>query len=95
MLIIDILRQDVYEPEPDPPGQGPTPSTTATPTPTTKVEPEKSQHLPPSGSVDNPMEVDDSDEDEMTVQSPTVTPKRKKIGVCIADNPLAPLSRRF
>ena len=36
------------------------------------------------------MEVDDSDEDEMTVQSPTVTPKRKKIGVCIADNPLAP-----
>ena len=60
-----------------------------------KEELEQSRHRPPSGSVDNPMEIDDSDEDEMTVQRSIATPKRKKTGVYIVGNPWPFLSRRL
>jgi hypothetical protein len=51
-----------------------------------KQEADETPHLPPSGSVDNPMEVDDSDDDEVVVHSSTVTPKRKKKRVCVVGN---------
>jgi len=84
----DVLHQDVSEP--DPPNQEPTPSTSAAPTPViAKEEPEKTQHLPPAGSVDNPMEIDDSDDDETVPRGSAATPKRKMKGPCILDNLLA------
>jgi len=52
-----------------------------------KEEAEQPHYIPPSGSVDNPMEVDDSD-DEIIVQCSAVSPKRKKTGMVIANNPL-------
>lgn len=60
------------------------------PTPATiKEESEQTQHLPPAGSVDNPMEIDDSDDDEAVVRGLSVTPKRRMKGVCVVENPLA------
>lgn len=86
----DVPHQDLPEPQPDHPSPGPTPSASPAPTQVTaKEESEQSQRLPPSGSVDNPMEIDDSDEDDMTAQGSTVTPKRKKRGVYTLGDPLA------
>ena len=74
----------------DPPSQGPVLAISAAPAPVTiKEEPGQVQHLPPAGSVDNPMEIDDSGDDEAVVHNSVVTPKRRMKGVCIAGDLLA------
>jgi len=98
IFVVYICRQNTPDPIPDPEPDltpGPMSQVSTLPTPasstpilvTVKEEAEQSHHLPPSGSVDNPMEIDDSD-DEIIVQRSTSTPKRKKIGMVIIDNPL-------
>lgn len=52
-----------------------------------KEEPEKSQHMPPAGSVDNPVAIDDDDDDEVIRHSVT-TAKRKMGGEWVVSNPL-------
>ena len=47
------------------------------------------KHLPPAGSVDNPMEIDDSGDDEAVVHNSVVTPKRRMKGMCIAGDLVA------
>lgn len=77
--------QSAPEPSADPPTQGPALCTSAAPIPVTvKEETEHSDHLPPSGSINNPMEIEDSDGDEIVVQASVTTPKRKKTGMCMS-----------
>lgn len=81
-----MLQQDVTHP----PSQVLVPATPVASTSITiKEEPGQIQHLPPAGSVDNPMEIDDSDADEAVVQGSSVTPKRRMKGARIADDLLA------
>ena len=80
--------QGISEPKHDPPSQGPASFTSTAPTPvlvTIKEEPEQTQHLPPIGSVDNPMEIDDSD-DEPVFRGSASTPKRRMKSAWIADD---------
>ena len=89
-FVVDVRRQNAPDPIPGSVSQVPAPPTPTSTAPrliTVKEEAERYHHLPPSGSVENPMEIDDSD-DEIIVQSSTQTPKRKKTGVAIVDNPL-------
>lgn len=84
------VPETVPEPEPDPPSQGPAPPPSVAPILVTiKKEQGQSQHLPPAGSVDNPMEIDDSGDDETVVQGSIATPKRRMKGACIISNLLA------
>ena len=73
-----MQRQDASEPIPDPPSRGPAPATLKAPTPVLiTVKEEETQHLPPVGSVDNPVEIDDSGDDETVVQGPVVKRRMK------------------
>jgi len=94
VFAVDVPRQNVPDPIPDPApnptSQVPAPLAPALAAPMlvmVKQEVEQFHHLPPSGSVDNPMEIDDSD-DEIIVLCSTPTPKRKKTGMAIVGNPL-------
>ena len=86
LSVSDVLHQDVPEPGLDPQSQGPASPTSVAPAQVTIKEEQQIQHLPPAGSVDNPMEIDNSDYDETAVQGSAMTPKRKMKGVCIVDN---------
>ena len=77
-----MLNQDRPEPKPSPPGPAPPTSTT----PATIKEEERDQHPPPAGSVDNPMEIDDSDGDGAIEQASHTPPKRRMVGLCIVAN---------
>ena len=71
---------DLPELKPSPPRPAlPTSTTLAT---VTVKEEEQVQNLPPAGSVDNPMEIDDSD-DEAVGRTSHTSPKRRLDGLCL------------
>ena len=87
---IDAPHQNAPNPVPDPASQVPAPPTPASAAPVPvaiKEDVEQAHRIPPSGSVDNPMEIDDSDDEEIIIQGPAATPKRKKTGARTVDNP--------
>jgi hypothetical protein len=89
------MQQDDPAPKADPPLQlpvqapAPVPPPSATlPPATVKLEPEPIRLLPPAGSVDNPVEIDDS-EDEVIQSSVTAGRlKKRKKSTCIIDGVL-------
>lgn len=76
---INVQNQDPPEPKIEPPGPAPPTSTTLA----AVKEEERDEHLPPAGSVDNPMEIDDSDGDGAVGQASRTPPKRRMNGLCI------------
>lgn len=73
--------QDVSEPKPEPSSPGPVPPTPTAPTPVPVTIKEEPKHIPPVGSVENPLEIGDSDDDKLVDQGRVPTRKRRKKGV--------------
>lgn len=87
-LVLTHSRQNAPEHSHRSQNQSPAPSIPATPIPVAlKGETGHSEYLPPSDSVDNPTEIEDSDDDEIVSRASVTTSKRKKTGVRVESHP--------